>query len=79
MLECLCAAGLITGLLLRVAAYASFVLMASFGAATTISLGIKAPLNFSVFVDAAAALLLAALIESRDSHPALNRSMNAIG
>jgi hypothetical protein len=29
-----------------------------FGVAMTVSFGIKAPLNFSVFVDAAAALLL---------------------
>ena len=30
----------------------------------TVSLGIKAPLNYSVFVDAAAALLVAAVLES---------------
>jgi hypothetical protein len=36
----------------------------TFTAAMTVSLGIKAPLNYSVFVDAAAALLVAAVLES---------------
>jgi len=62
--ECLCAVGLISGLLLRFAAYGSFALFASFATAMTISLGVKAPLNFSVFVDAAAALLLAAIVDA---------------
>ena len=67
--ESLCAVGLISGLLLRFAAYGSFVLLTLFAAAMTISLGIKPPLNLSVFVDAAAALLLAAILESRNTVP----------
>ncbi len=45
----------------RVVAGATCLLLASFAAAMVLSFGIKAPLNFSVFVDAAAALLLWAM------------------
>jgi len=76
ILESACAAGLITGVLLRWTAYASFLLLGSFAATMTISLGIKAPLNFSVFVDAAAALLLAVIVES--ARPVLFRTAPSV-
>jgi len=44
----------------RPVAWASCGLFTLFALAMTLSFGVKAPLNFSVFVDAAAALLLAA-------------------
>jgi uncharacterized membrane protein YphA (DoxX/SURF4 family) len=59
------AAELLLGLLLilgwktRIAALLSAVLLASFALTMTLALGVKAPLNFSVFSAAAGALLLA--------------------
>jgi putative oxidoreductase len=44
----------------RPVAWASAALLAFFAGAMTLSFGIKAPLNYSVFVDAAAALVLGA-------------------
>lgn len=55
---------LIAGLYLRPAAYASAVLLALFALAMTFSVGIKSPLNSSVFVDAGAAWLLGFLAHS---------------
>jgi hypothetical protein len=49
---------LIFGAYLREAAYGSAILLGLFALAMTFSLGIKAPLNYSVFVDAGAAWLL---------------------
>ena len=58
--EALLAFALILGIFPRPAALASAALFALFAVAMTVSFGIKAPLNFSVFVDAAAAFTLAA-------------------
>ena len=49
---------LLLGLFPRSVAWASAGLFATFAAAMSLSFGVKAPLNYSVFVDAAAALLL---------------------
>jgi uncharacterized membrane protein YphA (DoxX/SURF4 family) len=59
LLETTIGVNLIAGFRLRYTAWAGAVLLASFGLAMTISFGVKAPLNFSVFADAAGALLLA--------------------
>jgi putative oxidoreductase len=50
--------GLILGIFPRPVAFASAALFALFAGAMTLSFGIKAPLNFSVFVDFAAAFIL---------------------
>lgn len=52
---------LLIGYKTKTAAMASGVLLAGFGLAMTISFGIKAPLDYSVFTAAAAAFLLAAV------------------
>jgi putative oxidoreductase len=57
--------GLISGVFLRASAYGSAALLTTFALAMTTSFGIKAPLNYSVFADAAGALLLGALLEFR--------------
>jgi hypothetical protein len=54
------AALLLTGYHLRWAAYASAILLSLFAVAMTGALGVKAPLDYSVFAAAAAALLLGA-------------------
>lgn len=51
---------LILGVWCRPVAWGSCGLLTLFALAMTLSFGVKAPLNFSVFADAAAALLLAA-------------------
>jgi len=51
---------LLTGYKLRWSAYASGALLLAFGVAMTVALGVKAPLDFSVFAAAAAAFLLGA-------------------
>src|SRR6516162_7392269 len=51
---------LILGVFTRPAAWASTILLALFAGAMTLSFGIKAPLNYSVFVDLAAAFALGA-------------------
>lgn len=53
---------LILGVYLREAAYGSAVLLALFALTMTFSLGIKAPLNYSVFVDVGAAWLLGSVV-----------------
>jgi uncharacterized membrane protein YphA (DoxX/SURF4 family) len=50
---------LLAGWQTRITALLSGILLMSFGVAMTLALGIKAPLNFSVFSAAAGALLLA--------------------
>lgn len=50
---------LLLGVWRRLVAWATCGLLTLFAVAMTFSFGVKAPLNFSVFVDAAAALLLA--------------------
>lgn len=67
---------LILGLYLRHAAYGSAVLLGLFALAMTFSLGIKAPLNASVFVDAGAAWLLGSMV-SRVSHSGSKESSQA--
>ncbi len=59
--ETLCALGLLVGWRLRWFALASGLLLLSFALTMTIALGVKAPLNYSVFPAAAGALLLAAI------------------
>jgi putative oxidoreductase len=56
--EALLGVALPLGVFPRPVAWASAVLLALFAGAMTLSFGIKAPLNYSVFVDAAAALAL---------------------
>jgi putative oxidoreductase len=56
--EALLGIALILGLFRRPVAFASALLFALFAGAMTLSFGVKAPLNFSVFVDFAAALIL---------------------
>lgn len=51
---------LLLGVWPRLVAWATCGLLTLFAVAMTFSFGVKAPLNFSVFVDAAGALLLAA-------------------
>jgi putative oxidoreductase len=58
--EALLGIALILGIFRRPVAFASAALFALFAGAMTLSFGIKAPLSFSVFVDFAAALLVAA-------------------
>lgn len=71
--ETILGAALIVGVFPRSVAFASALLFAIFAGAMTLSFGIKSPLNFSVFADAAAALLLAAWphirpVENPESH-----------
>lgn len=56
---------LLTGLCSRIVALASAGLLASFALTMTVALGIKAPLDYSVFSAMAAALLLAAVTPSK--------------
>lgn len=58
--EILIAIALLAGWRVRVVALASAAMAATFALAMTLSLGVKAPLDFSVFTVAAASLLLAA-------------------
>lgn len=54
---------LIVGVYLRDVAYGSALLLALFALAMTFSVGIKSPLNSSVFVDAGAAWLLGCMVD----------------
>jgi putative oxidoreductase len=56
--EALLGITLILGIFRRTVAFASAALFALFAVAMTVSFGVKVPLNFSVFVDFAAAFLL---------------------
>lgn len=56
---------LVAGFKLKWTAFASALLLAVFGIAMTISLGVKSPLDYSVFSASAGALLLG-LYQSRD-------------
>ncbi|MBV8636685.1 MAG: DoxX family membrane protein [Candidatus Eremiobacteraeota bacterium] len=69
--ETLFGIALIAGICTRIMAIGSACLFAVFGAAMMLSLGIKAPLNFSVFTDCAAALLLSGVPRYRWSIDAL--------
>jgi uncharacterized membrane protein YphA (DoxX/SURF4 family) len=65
---------LIIGLFTRVVAFLSGILLLVFALAMTFSLGIKAPLDFSVFSAAACAFLLIAVRQYPCSLDALRRS-----
>lgn len=58
--EILLGVALLLGVFPRAVAWGSVALFAAFAGAMTLSLGVQAPLNYSVFADAAGALLLAA-------------------
>ncbi len=59
--EICCGVALIAGFQVRRAALASSMLLALFGTAMAISLGLKSPLDYSVFSASAGALLLSVL------------------
>ncbi|MDB6137765.1 MAG: hypothetical protein JWO94_837 [Verrucomicrobiaceae bacterium] len=61
--EAVLAVWLVVGFRLREAALASAALLLSFGLSMTLAMGVKAPLNYSVFTAAAAALALACLAQ----------------
>lgn len=56
---------LVAGIRLQAAALASAALLASFAVTMAVAMGVKAPLNYSVFTAVAAALALAALSAPR--------------
>lgn len=58
---------LILGLFMRWAALGTAILLALFGVAMAISLGVKSPMDYSVFSASAAALLLAFYPSARDN------------
>ena len=58
VLETLCGVLLVLGWKIRLAAFLSGVLLTIFALTMTLALGVKAPLNLSVFSAAAGALLL---------------------
>jgi len=58
--EALLGVALILGVFRRPVAWASAIVLALFAGAMTLSFGIKAPLNYSVFADVAAAFALGA-------------------
>ena len=62
---------LIAGLWLRWVSFGSAILLATFGATMAISLGLKKPLDYSVFSASGAALLLALHALRRDRSPAI--------
>ena len=62
--------GLLLGVFRRPVAALSAAMLGAFALAMTVSFGAKAPLNYSVWVDAAAALALAAWPEDARSRPA---------
>ena len=65
--ETLLGVGLIAGVFPRTVACASTMLLVLFAGAMTLSFGIKAPLNYSVLVDAAAAFALSAWPVTRNA------------
>jgi len=65
-LEIALALALLTGYRVREAAFASGVLLTSFAVAMTLALGVKAPLDYSVFTAAAGAFVLASTTLGRD-------------
>ena len=76
---------LLLGIWHRPVAWASCGLLTLFALAMTFSFGVKAPLNYSVFVDAAAALLLAAwpnkpaTRDEKPSSPGTNQPGDSLG
>ena len=77
--------GLLLGIWRRPVAWASCGLLTLFALAMTFSFGVKAPLNYSVFVDAAAAMLLAAwpikpaTRDEKPSSPGTNQPGDSLG
>lgn len=67
--EMVLALWLLTGWQLRMAAFASAALLALFAASMVVSLGWKAPLDYSVFTAAAAAFALAMMSVPTNSRP----------
>ena len=67
ILEIIFAVALIAGIFLRYTAYASAMLLLLFALTMTYALGIKAPLNYSVFSAAAGAFLLGAVSDCKCS------------
>ena len=72
--EALLGVALLLGVFPRPVAWASATLLALFVAAMTVSFGIKAPLNYSVFVGAAAALALSAWPATPTTKPSQTRT-----
>ncbi len=68
-LEIIFGVALIAGFKVEYAAYGSAILFALFAFAMTLSLGVKAPLTYSVFGDAAGAFLLGVLMTLQRSLP----------
>jgi uncharacterized membrane protein YphA (DoxX/SURF4 family) len=68
--ETVLAVGLIVGWQLRWFALGSGLLLLSFALTMALALGIKAPLNYSVFAASAAAFFLAASTQSQAEQPA---------
>jgi len=68
-LETIFGVALVVGFKVEYAAYGSAILFALFALAMTWSLGVKAPLNYSVFADVAGAFLLGVLMTLRRSPP----------
>jgi uncharacterized membrane protein YphA (DoxX/SURF4 family) len=66
-LEIIFGVALIAGFKVEYAVYGSAILFALFAAAMTLSLGVKAPLTYSVFADAAGAFLLGVLMTLQHS------------
>jgi uncharacterized membrane protein YphA (DoxX/SURF4 family) len=62
--ELVFAVALIAGVYTRLAAYGAAILLTCFALSMATGLGIRSPLDYSVFVDAAGAWLLAAAISS---------------
>jgi uncharacterized membrane protein YphA (DoxX/SURF4 family) len=75
-LEIAFSTGLISGVFLKFSAYGSAALLGLFALAMAVSFGVKSPLNYSVFVDSAGALLLAAVLEIRKSDAELTTKQN---
>lgn len=75
-LETIFGVALVIGFKVEYAAYGSAILFALFAFAMTWSLGVKDPLNYSVFVDAAGAFLLGALMTLRRSQLESERRMS---
>jgi hypothetical protein len=75
--EAVLGVALILGVFPRLIAWTSVALLTLFAVAMTVSFGIKAPLNYSVFVDAAAAFALAVwprTFKSKSNPAKLNES-----
>jgi uncharacterized membrane protein YphA (DoxX/SURF4 family) len=77
--EGLLGVALLLGAFPRAVAWASAVLLALFAGAMTLSFGIKAPLNYSVFADGAAALALSVWPKAGNSQTKRNEAIMGKG